>query len=237
MEFRNHLLSAIAKSDMHGLLPALSERAVERGAVLFEPGEVADRVFFPSNAIISVVTVMKNGQAVESSTLGYETALPLLSVLSQRPVTARMFAQVGGAGISAPASVLRDCAAASPELMTLLLRHADAANYQAERGVACNVLHDAAARLSRWLLMTQDRIGSRVLPLTQDYMAIMTGVQRTTISAVANQLKSEKLIRYSRGAVEVLNREGLEARSCECYAAIRDKFNALPGAADERRIA
>ena len=116
--------------------------------------------------------------------------------------------------------------------MTLLLRHAEAASYQAERGVACNVLHEAPARLSRWLLMTQDRIGSQALPLTQDYMAIMTGVQRTTISVVANQLKLEKLIRYSRGTVEVLDRKALERRSCECYAAIREKFNALPGASD-----
>lgn len=211
-------------------MSSLIETTVDRGAVLFEPGDQPDRVFFPSNAIISVVTVMKNGQAIESSTLGHETALPLLAILAAQPVTARMFAQVGGSGISAPAAALRACASGSPALMTLLLRHAEAASYQSERGVACNVLHDAPARLSRWLLMTQDRLGSQTLPLTQDYMALMTGVQRTTISVVANQLRREKLIRYSRGSVEVLDRKALERRSCECYAAIREKFDALTGA-------
>ena len=107
------------------------------------------------------------------------------------------------------------------------MRHSASINFQAEQGVACNVLHDAPARLARWLLMTQDRTGNRVLPLTQEYMSVMTGVQRTTISAVANHLRSAGLIRFSRGNVEILDRAGLEAAACECYQAVRGEFDGL----------
>ena len=184
-------------------------------------------MFFPSNCVLSVVTHMESGQNVESSTVGPETATPLLSALAAQPVRARVFAQIGGGAIRIPAAVLRARAMESPALMTLLLRHASAIGFQAEQGVACNVLHDAPQRLARWILMTQDRTGSRVLPLTQDYMAVMTGVQRTTISAVASQLRAAGLIRYSRGNLEVVDRPGLEAYACECYRAIREEFDSL----------
>ena len=188
-----------------------------------------DSVFFPSNAVLSIVTVMVDGRGVESSTVGHESAAPLLWALSHGRSKARIFAQIGGAAIRMPASTLRAKAAASPALMALLMRHSASLNFQAEQGVACNILHDAPARLARWLLMTQDRTGNRSLPLTQEYMSVMTGVQRTTISAVANQLRAAGLIRFSRGNVEVLDRAGLEAFACECYKTIRGEFDELRG--------
>lgn len=235
MEFRNSLLAALPKADLSALLPAFTETSLERGADLFMPGDQPLQVFFPSNCVLSVATHMENGQAVESSTVGPETATPLLAALSGHSVKARIFAQIGGGAIRLPATALRARAAESPALMTLLLRHASAIGFQAEQGVACNVLHDAPQRLARWLLMTQDRTGSRVLPLTQDYMAVMTGVQRTTISAVATQLRSAGLIRYSRGNLEVVDRAGLEAYACECYGAIREEFDSLR-VEDERAL-
>jgi len=227
VEFRNSLLAALADTDRAVLLPALTETSIERGQDLFEPDDPADHVYFPSTCVLSVVTHMSNGQNVESSTVGPETATPLLAALSGHPVKARIFAQIGGGAIRISAAVLRARAMENSALMTLLLRHASAIGFQAEQGVACNVLHDAPQRLARWILMTQDRTGSRTLPLTQDYMAVMTGVQRTTISVVANQLRAAGLIRYSRGALEVLDRPGLEAYACECYSAIRDEFDSL----------
>lgn len=227
MKFRNSLLSAFPEAAVHRVLPALTERTVERGDVLFEPGSVATEVFFPSSAVISVVTMMTNGQGVESSSVGHETATPLLAVLADQPVKVRLFAQIPGGGMALPASVLREAAAGSPALQALLLKHIAAIGFQAEQCVACNAVHEASARLARWILMTQDRTGGRSLPLTQDYMAVMTGVQRTTISAVANQLRREGLIRYSRGNLEVVDRPGLEAHACECYGVVREVFNAL----------
>lgn len=227
MEFRNSLLAALAQADLAALLPALTETSIERGEDLFNPDDPATHVFFPSTCVLSVVTHMSSGQYVESSTVGPETATPLLAALAQQPVKARIFAQIGGGAIRVSSAMLLARAQENPALMTLLLRHAAAIGFQAEQGVACNVLHDAPQRLARWILMTQDRTGGRTLPLTQDYMAVMTGVQRTTISVVANQLRAAGLIRYSRGALEVLDRSGLEAYACECYRAIREEFDGL----------
>ena len=227
MEFRNYLLSALPAADIAALLPSLVEISIERGQVLLEPGAAADMVFFPSTAVLSVVTIMRDGHAVESSTVGHESAAPILWALAGQPSKARIFAQIGGAAARMPAAVLRAAAAASPGLANLLIRHSASINFQAEQGVACNILHGAPQRLARWLLMTQDRIGNRTLPLTQEYMSVMTGVQRTTISAVANQLRNHGLIKFSRGNVEVTDRAGLEAYACECYRVIRTDFDAL----------
>jgi CRP-like cAMP-binding protein len=227
VKFRNYLLSALGPADLAALLPALSEVSIPRGQVFFEPGSQVDEVIFPSNAVMSVVTVMRDGQAIESSTIGRESATPLLWALGNQPSKGRIFAQIGGAAIKLRAEALRARVAESPELMALMLRHAGSITFQAEQGVACNVLHDAAARLARWLLMTHDRTGHASLPLTQEYMGVMTGVQRTTISVVANQLRAAGLIRFSRGTVDILDRQGLEARACECYVAVRSEFDSL----------
>lgn len=227
MEFRNNLLSSFAETDRQAVLGALAEVSLERGRVLFEPGDAVDHVYFPSSAVLSVVTVMRDGEAVESSTVGHESGAPLLWALAGEPSKARMFAQIGGAAVRLPASVLRARAAESPALMKLLVRHAGSLAFQSEQGVACNILHGAGPRLARWLLMTQDRTGSCTLPLTQEHLSVMTGVQRTTVSLIANQLRSAGLIRFSRGNIEVVNRAGLEAAACECYAAVRAEFDVM----------
>jgi CRP-like cAMP-binding protein len=227
VEFRNYLLAAMPDADLAVLQPHLSEVSIDRGQVVYEPNDLVGHLYFPSSAVLSVVTLMLNGEGVESSTVGHESAAPLLSALANRPAKSRIFAQIGGGAIKLPVAVLRARSTESPKLQNLLLRHARSITFQAEQGVACNVLHEAPMRLARWLLMTNDRTGTRQMPLTQEYMAIMTGVQRTTISAVASQLKNAGLIRYARGNVEILDRAGLEARACECYVAIRQEFDSL----------
>jgi CRP-like cAMP-binding protein len=227
VEFRNYLLADLSEGLRDELLPGFGEVALARGQVQYEVGQAVDYVYFPSTAVLSVVTVMRNGQAVESSTIGRESAAPLLCALASRPARSRIFAQIGGSAIRLSAERLRAAVRDGAELMQRVMDHAGSIAFQAEQGVACNILHDASSRLSRWLLMTQDRMGSDILPLTQDYMAIMVGVQRSTISAVANQLRGAGLIRFSRGNVEVLDRAGLEARACECYGVIRREFDGL----------
>jgi CRP-like cAMP-binding protein len=227
VEFRNHLLAALPGPDLHTLLSSFVETPLARGEVLLEPGDEARWVYFPSSAVLSVVTPMLDGAAVETSSVGFESAAPLLAVMANRPTKVRVFAQIGGAAIRVSAQSLRHQADTSPPLRALLLRHADAIGFQAEQGVACNALHHAPARLARWLLMTQDRTGNGTLPLTQEYLAIMTGVQRTTISALANDLRSAGLIRFSRGNVEIVDRDGLERVACECYAVVREEFRSL----------
>jgi CRP-like cAMP-binding protein len=235
VEFRNYLLSSLEEADRQAILSSLAEVPLERGQVLFEPGEAIGQVYFPSSAVLSIVTVMADGGAVESSTVGHESGSPLLWALAGQPSKARIFTQVGGSAVRMPAAALRGRAAQSQAFIELLVRHAGAIAFQSEQGVACNILHSAVERLARWLLMTQDRTGSRVLPLTQEYLSVMTGVQRTTISAVANRLRGGGLIRFSRGNIEILDRAGLEAAACECYGVIRGEFNGMRDAVSRPR--
>lgn len=234
MEFRNYLLVAIADLKIPTLISALTDAPLHRGQSVLEVGDTVDHIYFPSSAVLSVVTTMEDGRSVETATVGRETTVPLVTALAGQPSRSRIFAQVGGGAIRLKSSVLRLHAAERPALMALLLRHAGASALQAEQGVACNALHAAPARLSRWLLMTEDRTGTAEMELTQDYMAIMTGVQRTTVSVVANQLRDEGLIKFSRGRVAIVNRQGLEARACECYGVIRDAFDGLADQAEHQ---
>ncbi len=221
MNFRNQVLSAISKADMAALMPAMVEATWGPGQLLYEVGGPVTEAHFPSSAGLSVVGVMDDGTAVECATVGFEGAVGLLPALSGGVSSSRTFVQLAGAGISIPAAALRRRAAESPALVDLLLRFAQAVIAQEEQSVACNALHDNEPRLARWILQNQDRLNARILPLTQEYLAIMLGVQRTTVSAAASRLRAEGLIRYRRGNLEILDRAGLERRACECYATVR----------------
>lgn len=170
---------------------------------------------------------MLDGRVIETMTVGRESAAALLDAVTALPTSSRIFVQVAGMALTLPAAAYRDRLEHSPALVDLTLRHARASAQQAELGVGCNLAHTADGRLARWLLMTQDRIGSDVLPLTQDYLAIMTGVQRTTVSLIAAALKRAGVIDYARGQVTVLDRAALVASACECYALSERQFDDL----------
>lgn len=207
---------------------------LSKTSVLFEPGEVPDSIYFPGGACISIVTLLADGRIVESASVGRESAVGLLEAITNQPATARAFAQIGGSAMRIPAALYRSRMLQSPTLAQLTLLHVRANSVQAEQGVACNVAHDVPARLARWLLMTQDRVGSPSFPLTQDYMAVMTGVQRSTVSLAANALKKSGLLDYSRGQVTIVDRAGLLRHACECYGIIGAQFESLRASEDGR---
>lgn len=227
MNFRNYLLSALDPEDMAVLGPFLTETALSAGEVLHEVDQPIEAIFFPSSAVVSVVTPTRDGRSVESATIGFESVSGLPSALSGEPSSSRVFAQVAGGAIRLPAAQLRDRAFQSAPLLHLLLRHIEANISQAQQSVACNALHEAGQRLARWLLMTQDRVSGPVVPLTQEYLAIMLGVQRTTVTLVASAFKREGLIDYRRGAITILDRAGLEREACECYGLGKIRFDRL----------
>jgi CRP-like cAMP-binding protein len=231
--FRNRLLSALSDADVAALTPAMVEVTWSPGELLYEVGGAVSAAHFPSSAGLSLVSVMGDGTCVECATVGFESAAGLLPALSGGCSSNRTFVQLAGSGISIPAEALRKRAAESPELVDLLLRFAQAVIAQEEQSVACNALHDPEQRLARWILQSHDRLNVRVLPLTQEYLAIMLGVQRTTVSAAASQLKDEGLIRYSRGQMEIVDRPRLERRSCECYEAVKRVHTRLLGSAGD----
>jgi CRP-like cAMP-binding protein len=225
--FRNYFLSALTKLDFATIIPLISEQSLAAGETISEPGRPVPNVYFPSTTVLSVMTVMTNGDRVESSTIGRESATGLINALSSEPATSLVMAQIAGSAMKMPANALRDLALSSPRLMALTARHIQANMAQVEQSVACNAVHHVDARLARWLLQTGDRVGAPIVPLTQEYLAIMLGVQRTTVSGSAAALRDAGLIRYSRGRVEVLNRPGLERKACECYVVCREIFDDL----------
>jgi CRP-like cAMP-binding protein len=227
MEFRNFLLAGLAADDAAALTPHLKEVSLVRGQVLYEPGAAIERVYFPSNACISVVEVMTDGRTVETATIGRESATALLDAVLRAPASARMFAQIAGSATSLSGAILRERAETSPVFRRLLHLHLRAVARQAEISVACNLVHAADARLARWLLMTEDRTGGASFSLTQDSMAVMTGVQRTTVSGIAAEMKKAGLIDYQRGAVNLLDQAGLRAKACECYGLMEEQFRTL----------
>jgi CRP-like cAMP-binding protein len=195
----------------------MTEVALGVGQVLCEPGQSMEMVYFPSSAVISVVTVIADGRDFEVASIGHESVAGMLPALTGIAPVTRMYVQIPGGAISLPAAGLRARIHDSPTLLTLILRHAQANAMQAEQSVACNAVHPLPARLARWLLICQDRVDSPVMSLTQDYMGVMAGALRSSISLTASEFKQAGLIHYSRGQVEILDRPGLEHRACECY--------------------
>ena len=217
MEFRNQVLAELTPSQLTLLQPHLIERHLVSGEVLYQPGDRVEAVFFPSTAVTSVVTVMEDGRCVESATLGNESVVGAVPALSEAPSHARVFIQVPGDAWQLTASIFRRHVLNDPALLKIILRHVQRDIGQSEQSVACNALHNVVQRLARWILLTQDRVGDSRIPLTQEYLAIMLGVQRTTVTSAAQSLKKAGLIRYMRGRIDVTNRAGLKRVACECY--------------------
>lgn len=221
MAWENHFLDSLADGDLARLRDELVETELERNQLLDDAGRPVSYVYLPVDCILSVLTVMRNGDQVESRTIGRESGYGLLQAIGTEMSYERTIAQVAGRCWRLPLGALRSAAEASPEMRSAIVRHAQATAIQASQSTACNTLHRAQQRLCRWLLLTQDRLDSDVLPLTQEHLAIMLGVQRTTVTAAASELQARGLIRYSRGRIRVLDREGLLKCTCECYEAIQ----------------
>lgn len=222
MAWDNDFLDRLEGRDIDDLRPQLADVRLDRNQILEEAGRPVTFVFLPVDSILSVLTVMQDGSQVESRTIGREGGYGLLQALGSPISYERTLCQVGGRAWRAPLGELRRAADRSAGVRDAIVRHAQASLLQAAQSTACNTLHRAEQRLCRWLLLTQDRLGgSEVVPLTQEHLAIMLGVQRTTITAVASSLQERGMIAYSRGKISILDRPGLERCTCECYDAIR----------------
>jgi CRP-like cAMP-binding protein len=232
----NHFLDQVDGETLRLFNPYLVDISLARGETLASPWTELDLVCFPVSAILSVVTTMADGEDVEACTIGHESAYGLLHALGSSVVVERVVAQVPGRALKMPAHRLRAAAALSPDLVDLVVRHAQANVAQIQQSVACNALHTVEARLCRWLLMTQDRTRSDRLPLTQEFLGFMLGVQRTTVTGVAQALQRAGLIRYSRGQIDILDRGRLETTACECYQSVRDTYAHFLGGRGAGRI-
>jgi CRP-like cAMP-binding protein len=221
MRWDNHFLDSLGGPDIDVLRPHLVETGLERSQLIDDARHVIHFAYLPIDCVLSVLTVMKDGSEVESRTVGREGGYGLLQALGAPVTYERTVCQVPGRAWRVPLDGLRQAARQSSGVREAIVRHAQAALLQASQSTACNTLHRAEQRLCRWLLLTQDRVGSDVLPLTQEHLAIMLGVQRTTVTAAASQLQDRGVITYARGKIRVVDRAAMKRCACECYELIR----------------
>lgn len=220
---RNCLLAALAPVDLALLSPHLRTVALLRGTVLQEQDATVEQVYFPLGGLISLVSVMDTGEVIETAAVGREGTLGAFAGLGPWHAFTRAIVQISGAAAAISTSPFQSAVAESDSIRNLILRYKEGLLAQVQQTAACNALHPVEARLARWLLQALDRVEDPNLPLTQDYIAQMLGVRRTTVTLIAGKLQSENLIRYRRGRIEVLDRLGLEQTACECYRRIRSR--------------
>jgi CRP-like cAMP-binding protein len=197
--------------------------------VIFEANGPIPHVYFPTDGVVSLVTYLEDGPSVEIATVGREGMVGLSLFLETATIAWRAFGQVPGEALRMRAGSFRDEVERNGAFVRLLKRYTQAMLIQVAQSSACNCAHTIEQRCARWLLQTHDRVGSDEYLLTQEFLAQMLGVRRSSVSQVAGGLQKAGLIRYVRGRITVLNRAGLEATSCECYGFIRGEFERLLG--------
>jgi CRP-like cAMP-binding protein len=234
MRFANHFLDGLKPNDIEALRPHLRKVVLVQNQSLAKTGSPVVRCVLPVNAIISVILEMQDGRQVETRTIGCESGFGLLHVLGSSISYETVTTQVGGEAYVIDQREFAAWARLSPSMMESILRHGQATIVQSAQAVACNALHDVKQRLSRWLLMTHDRVSDDELPLTQQHLAVMLAVQRTTVTAAASDLQREGAIAYRRGRITVLDRDLLQRRSCECYETIESGVKKLFASAGGR---
>jgi len=213
----NRLLAAMPLNTLALLAPDLRKVSLEQGAVLFEPGELIENIYFPLTGLISLTVIGKDGRFIEASTVGREGAVGLHSGLGRRRSFTRATAQIGGKFSTIQAARFEHIANGSAPIWDVVLRYTEVLWAETQQIAACNALHSASARLCRWLLQSADRIESDEVPLTQELLAQMLGARRTTVTLLAQRMQAKGLIRYRRGRIVILDRKALEACACECY--------------------
>ena len=233
-QVQNRLLASLASEDLALIAPHLVQTDLERGRLLYDPGDPIDMVYFPHDGVISLMTLMENGAAIESATIGPEGALGLMAAVAPRQSLSRAIVQTPLRAARISAERLHEIWEKSPPLRDLADRHSEALYGHAIQSVACNALHSVEARFCRWLLTCHDRISTDTVALTQEFLADMLGVQRTTVTAVARSLQEKGVIRYRRGVVDIIDRQMLEALTCECYGVIRRNYERLLPAEREK---
>jgi CRP-like cAMP-binding protein len=224
---KNQLLAALPKSDFERLAPHLELVPMELGAVLYEPGSEMHYVYFPTTSIVSLLYVMEDGASAEIAIVGNEGILGISLFMGGNTTPSRAVVQSAGHGFRLKAQLLKDEFGRFGPTMHLLLRYTQALITQMAQTAVCNRHHSVDQQLCRWLLLSLDRLTSNELSMTQELIANMLGVRREGVTEAAGKLQEAGLIKYQRGRITVIDRAGLEARSCECYRVVKMEFDRL----------
>jgi CRP-like cAMP-binding protein len=223
----NHLLAALPLAEWQRWQPQLEAVELPLGQVLYESGSTLGHVYFPTTAIVSLLYVMQNGAAAEIAVVGREGIVGVALFMGGESTPSRAVVQSAGRGFRLKAKAVKQEFEASPAVMHLLLRYTQALITQMAQTAVCNRHHSLDEQLCRWLLLSLDRLSGSELRMTQELIANMLGVRREGVTEAALKLQKAGLIQYSRGRILVLDRAGLEQRSCECYAVVKKEYDRL----------
>ncbi|SHL59764.1 cAMP-binding domain of CRP or a regulatory subunit of cAMP-dependent protein kinases [Bradyrhizobium lablabi] len=225
----NRLLTLMSDDDYDRVRPHLALVALDYRKSLYEASRPIEHVYFPINGVASLVITTSDGASAEVGTIGSEGMVGLPVCLGDRDAPSSVYVQVPGTGLQIDARIFRGELERSPTLNLIVLRYAHAFFNQVAQSAACAHLHKVEQRCCRWLLMTRDRMPSGDFLLTHEFLGMMLGVRRTTVTDVMGSLQKAGLIRYRRGHVTILDDEALRQRACECYEISKLEFDRLLG--------
>jgi len=224
---QNHLLAALPAADYARLLPDLELVPLPLGRAVYESGGKLDYIYFPTDGIVSLLYVMRDGATAEIAVVGHEGLVGIALFMGGESTPSRAVVQSAGTAYRLASNILkREFEHAGP-LQHLLLRYTQALITQMAQTAVCNRHHAIDQQLCRWLLLSLDRLSGNELVMTQELIANMLGVRREGVTDAAGKLQAEGLIHYSRGRIKVLDRAKLEKRVCECYAVVKEEFDRL----------
>lgn len=224
---QNHLLNALSTVERERVFPHLELVSMPLGKVLYESGDALQHVYFPTDSIISLLYVMEDGASAEIAVVGNEGIIGIALFMGGETTTNRAVVQSAGHAYRLKGHLLKEEFIRAGSMQHLLLRYTQALLTQMSQTAVCNRHHSVNQQLCRWLLLSLDRLPGNQLVMTQQLIANMLGVRREGVTEAAGKLQAAGLIEYSRGRITVLDREGLEKASCECYAVVKKEFDRL----------
>lgn len=223
----NDLLASLPEAEWQRWQPQLERVELKLGQVLYESGTTMHHVYFPTNSIVSLLYVMEDGASAEIAVVGHEGVVGISIFMGGGSTPSRAVVQSAGWGFRLRASVIQEEFVRSLPVLHLLLRYTQALITQMAQTAVCNRHHSLDQQLCRWLLLSMDRLQGNELIMTQELIANMLGVRREGVTEAALRLQKAGLISYARGHIQILNRPGLEQRTCECYAVVKQEYDRL----------
>ena len=223
----NQLLGAMEPASRKRISPHLEPIELKLGAVVCEAGGSLKHAYFPQGSVLSLLTVLENGSAIETANIGREGAFGLFAAMYSRVSFNRCIVQLVGPMVRCPIEVVQSEFKASEHLRDLFVSFSETLLSQVQQTVACNAMHTTEERMCRWLLMMHDRAEGETLTYTHEFLANILGTNRKSVTLAAQSMQNAGLISYRRGTMQVLDRAGLEKASCECYAIVRERFDAF----------
>lgn len=224
---KNRLFGAFSPDARDRILPHMKAVNLKLGATVCEAGGLLEHAYFPEGSVLSLLTVLENGSEIESANIGREGAFGLFSAMYSRVSYSRCTVQLEGPMLRCKIQPLQIEFEKNSQIQNLFVSYSETLLSQVMQTVACNSLHSVEERMSRWLLMMADRAEGKILPYTHEFLARMMSANRTSVTLAAQSLQNQGLISYRRGMMQILDRAGLEAVTCECYAMVKSRFDAF----------